>query len=59
MLEHPAPAIAVHAVKAEVSPRPQESLVLFVRALAKRQARLDAGLPLLVAANDNIPAVKR
>lgn len=33
------------------APEPQEALVLFVRALARRQARIDAGLP--PAANDN------
>lgn len=36
---------------------PQEALVAFVRALAKRQARFDAGIQ-FVAANDNNPVVK-
>jgi hypothetical protein len=48
------------AVAHAVQPaHPQKALILFVRALAKRQARLDAGLPLLIAANDNVPAVKQ
>lgn len=45
------------ATKLEAATNPQEAIVAFVRALAKRQARIDAGLTPPLAANDNEPPV--